>query len=386
MAHHVLSFGLTLSLASAALAYEPLIDQRFQYPNQIPYKVDTDPTGRGPQSGYTLCNSTTEGPNSECQLGMVNNIADFCVFGPPTPNTSIADAEASTIAWCSVPGHGARTMPQGTLTGVQVLRAPAYMLIAGTFNQANIDMPGNDYGGELDPRGADLRGNPLGGLVYTNGLPSSHGNNNTFTQVIDWMNFVGSDVFCMKICDPTVTNSFQYCNNRFDRTGCNFVSPATYSAGVFESCESDNQDPVGVYTSNGVVMTYSQPPDGVVINTLPSIRTPASSSCTTYNSADLYAAANTVTPSVSPTGTGASSSKPTGSSSGSGGKVVTTTTPAGTNKPSGATTSSPSGTHTGAAGRRVNVPSLQAAGAGMGPAIAIAGSVLGGLAAILAGL
>lgn len=98
MARHALSFGLALSLASTAFA--ALTDQRFHYPDQIvsslftlhregdtlrlapsclcvfvqPYKVDNDPSGRGPQFGYNRCNSTTEGPNSDCQLAMLNSI------------------------------------------------------------------------------------------------------------------------------------------------------------------------------------------------------------------------------------------------------------------------------------------------------------------------
>lgn len=45
-------------------------------------------------------------------------------------------------------------------------------------------IPSDDGGGELDPHGADFRGNPLGGLVYSNGW--SNGDNNSFTQVIEW--------------------------------------------------------------------------------------------------------------------------------------------------------------------------------------------------------
>lgn len=47
-------------------------------------------------------------------------------------------------------------MPAGTLTGVQVLKAPSYILFSGTINQQNIDIQENDDGGELDPHGADL--------------------------------------------------------------------------------------------------------------------------------------------------------------------------------------------------------------------------------------
>ena len=43
-----------------------------------------------------------------------------------------------------------------------------------------------------------------------------------------------------------------------------------YQTDVFEACESDNMDPVGVYTgSDGKVTTYSQP---AVVTSLPSVR------------------------------------------------------------------------------------------------------------------
>ena len=34
------------------------------------------------------------------------------------------------------------------------------------------------------------RGNPLGGLVYSNGFASNGGNNNSFQQVIEWHKYV----------------------------------------------------------------------------------------------------------------------------------------------------------------------------------------------------
>ena len=59
------------------------------------------------------------------------------------------------MAWCSRPGRGARTIPAGSLTGVQVLKAPSYILFAGHIKQENVNIPANDTGGELDPHGAD---------------------------------------------------------------------------------------------------------------------------------------------------------------------------------------------------------------------------------------
>jgi len=81
--------------------------------------------------------------------------ADFCLWAPPDPNSLIGNEEAETVAWCTKPGHGTRIIPGGTLTGVQILKAPAYILVAGTINQANVNIDPSDGGGEMDPHGAD---------------------------------------------------------------------------------------------------------------------------------------------------------------------------------------------------------------------------------------
>jgi hypothetical protein len=131
-------------------------------------------------------------------------------------------------------------------------------------------------------------GNPLGGLVFSNNLPTSS-NNSTFTQVDNWSlyvttlltvpslthspisskttktSFIGSNQFCFKACDNSIKNP-DYCNNIFDQVGCGDNMPAAYAPGVFLSCLGDNQDP----------------PNGG------SIPTPATSSCTTYTSSLLY--------------------------------------------------------------------------------------------------
>jgi hypothetical protein len=381
MSRHVLSFIALLTLITNASAQiVPLTDRRYNWPD-LPYKVDTDTTGRGPQFGYNLCNSTTEGPKSDCQTALMNHIDQFCLWGPPLANSTIADTEAETVAWCTKPGQGARTMPAGTLTGVQVLIAPAYILFSGTFNQTGIDMTSDDYGGEMDPHGADERGNPLGSLVYTNAFPSNGGNNNTYQQVIEWHNFVGSNVYCFKICDPSVANSQVYCNNVFDRTGCSFVAPAPYKQGDFSVCDSDNMDPVGVYTgSNGIVSTYSQPPDGVPITSLPPVKTPNSSNCVTYTSSVLYAqetwstlgGASTPTTGAS-SGTGTVTSKPTGTSSKSG------------SGNSGSPSSSKSST-SGAAMRGVSVPGSSLWAAGSGVFIAMGMTLVAGLMTVVVAL
>ncbi|KIM89738.1 hypothetical protein PILCRDRAFT_194685 [Piloderma croceum F 1598] len=242
-----------LAKRQAATTYEttsPLPLTQYQYPYaSVPYQVNPYPVGRGPQAGYNQCNSSTGGPTSECQTLIVNSIDDFCIWGSPVTDGLIGNVEAAVVAYCSKSGHGTRVMPEGTLTGVQFMKTSAYIQITGHLNQTGVGLASNDTGGELDPHGADLAGNPLGGLVYSSGLPTAK-DNTTEIQAISWNNFVGSNIFCIKLCDNTITTP-NYCENRIDLLGCDYNMPAAYVDGEFTSCEGDLQDVVGTYTSNG---------------------------------------------------------------------------------------------------------------------------------------
>ncbi|KAI8980013.1 hypothetical protein BD414DRAFT_465167 [Trametes punicea] len=279
-----------LAQDATSSSFVPLASKHFSYPSGIPYQVDTDPTGRGPQSGYNLCNSTTEGPNSLCQTAFLNSLDDFCLWSSPTPNETIGDTEAEEVAWCTKKGRGTRIIPDGAIQGVQFMRTPDYIQVVGFIDQTQINLQADDGGGELDPHGADLRGNPLGGLVYSNGFPSNNGNNDTFQQVTEWTLFIGGNQFCFKACDPAGPNAAELCQHLFDRIGIAYNCPNQAQNGTFERCEGENQDPAGVYTSNGQVMTYTQPPESLgPITSLPyQPRVPASSNCVQFASSALF--------------------------------------------------------------------------------------------------
>ncbi|KZP20654.1 hypothetical protein FIBSPDRAFT_789285 [Athelia psychrophila] len=282
--------------------------------------VDTDQgTRRGPQQGYNICNSTTEGTSSMCQTSMVNSIDDFCLWAPSKANSTIADTEGEEVAWCTKPGRGTRVIPPTALTGVQFMRTPDYIQIVGFLDQSMINMEKDDYGGELDPHGADLRGNPMGGLMYSNAFASSNGNNESYHQVIEWTNFMGGGAFCLKICDPAGPNAAQFCQHVYDRIGCAYNAPNAAPKGVFETCDGDNADFPGVYTDpSGAVQTYTQPPESLgAISTMPyQPKVPSSSNCVTHSAAELYASAAAAYPSSS-----ASAPSATGAAAGSSGKV-----------------------------------------------------------------
>ena len=166
---------------------------------------------------------------------------------------------------------------------------------------------------------------------------------------------MGGGVFCLKACDPAGPNAARYCEHIYDRIGCKYNAPATYTDGVFESCLGENQDFPGIYTgSDGRVTTYQQPPESLgPITAIPyEPKIPASSQCTTYTSDQLYASAPAAIIS-------ASASKP-GTTSGSNTRSAARTTTG-----TGASASSTSGA---------------------APARAASVGLLGSLAAVLAAL
>ena len=81
---------------------------------------------------------------------------DFCLWAPSVPNKTVGQAEGEMVAWCSKSGHGTRLIPAGALTGVQFLKSPDYIQIVGFIDQTKVNIAAGDYGGEMDPHGADL--------------------------------------------------------------------------------------------------------------------------------------------------------------------------------------------------------------------------------------
>ncbi|KAF7793753.1 hypothetical protein EIP86_004872 [Pleurotus ostreatoroseus] len=174
----------------------------------------------------------------------------------------------------------------------------------------------------------------------------------------------------MKVCDPDDANAANYCQHIFDRIGVSYTCPNQAVSGVFEMCDSENQDFPGIYTSNGQVMTYTQPPESLgPITTMPyTARIPSSSNCVTFKSEDLFASLPTVS-------AASSSAAATGSASGSSGSAAAT----GAAGSKGSSGSSASASRTGSASSAAatgNSTQTGAAGsvvaAGAGPASALA--------------
>ncbi|KAI5480449.1 hypothetical protein MNV49_000602 [Pseudohyphozyma bogoriensis] len=281
----------TTSTSAALPSYTsgtPLVAKRYTYPN-LPYQVDTDSGERGSQSGYNICNSTTEGPSSLCQTAFINSIDDFCLWGPQELGL-VGDLEGEMVAYCTKAGKGTRQIPPGALKGVQFMKTPHYVQITGFIDQTQINVTSGDTGGEMDPHGADNRGNPLGGLLFTNHF-GSNTDNASFTQAVEWHNFLGADRFCLKACDPAWDGASRMCEHIYDRIGCAYNAPAAYVNGTFETCLGDDQLPPGIYVgTDNITSTYTQPAESLgVISTIPYVAAiPASSSCTPFASNQLY--------------------------------------------------------------------------------------------------
>ncbi|GAA5874555.1 hypothetical protein JCM3774_004647 [Rhodotorula dairenensis] len=166
------------ALAQSSAAFTPLAAQRFDY-NNLPYQADPNDGIRGRQVGYNICNSTTENQESLCQTAIINSIDDFCLWAPPRPGEEVGNIEGEMVAWCTKEGHGTRIIPEGALQGVQFIRTPHYIQVVGFIDQVKIDMLPDDYGGEMDPHGADQRGNPLGGLLFSTAFGGNSTTNGT---------------------------------------------------------------------------------------------------------------------------------------------------------------------------------------------------------------
>lgn len=112
----------------------------------------TRPLCARPRSSTT---STVRVNSLQSELVLTLRI-DWCVWAPPTGPTTIGESEGQEVAWCTKPGRGTRLIPQGAITGVQFLRAKSYLEVIAFLDQTMLNLAADDYGGELDPHGADL--------------------------------------------------------------------------------------------------------------------------------------------------------------------------------------------------------------------------------------
>ncbi|KAG6812252.1 hypothetical protein H0H92_003708 [Tricholoma furcatifolium] len=187
------------------------------------YNVNDLPqTSQDGQFGVNNCGQAST-QTSNCQTAYLN---------------VIGDTEHDEVAWCTKSGRGTRLIPDGALQGVHFVKTPNYVQVTGVGDLTKLNIKAGDSGGELDNRGADGRGNPAGGLVFGN----TFGNG---TQYHEWTSFISDTEFCFRAC--TGAYATVNCNHIYDVMGCYWNIPANYGAGTFETCDGDNDLPMGVY-------------------------------------------------------------------------------------------------------------------------------------------
>lgn len=145
--------------------------------------------------------------------------------------------------------------------------------------------------------------------------------NQTYTQVIEWVDFIGGNMFCLKMCNPSDPEAALLCQHIYDEIGCTYNAVADYPAinGTFEVCDSDDMAFPGIFSTNGALTTWTQPFSGEF--SVPyQTSSLASSNCVTYSSEQLFAAVATdsIFATTTASGAAASGSGASGSRSGSG--------------------------------------------------------------------
>ncbi|GMK59609.1 hypothetical protein CspeluHIS016_0802150 [Cutaneotrichosporon spelunceum] len=187
---------------------------------------------------------------SMSRLLTLNGVDDFCLYGPPEegPDSLIGNVEPIVVAYCSKPRNNARLIPDGAIHSAHFIKTPLYVQISGLWDGTTVNIPAGDTGGELDPHGAENKGNPVGGNVTTNVA--------TGTDVFyeEWMSFISFDQFCLRICTAEdtakgVTAALQ-CEHELDIMGCRWVMAIEdhyRSNSSFTECDGEPAAPPGLY-------------------------------------------------------------------------------------------------------------------------------------------
>lgn len=92
---------------------------------------------RGRQSSFNNCNSSTAGPDSNRQTLVIDSLSDFCIWGAPTANKTIADTEAE---------RGGRPLRDTAILGAQFLYAKNYIQLAMIVDQTAFSLAFSDDG------------------------------------------------------------------------------------------------------------------------------------------------------------------------------------------------------------------------------------------------
>ncbi|KAI0716994.1 hypothetical protein C8Q76DRAFT_421376 [Earliella scabrosa] len=220
---------VALSLASVALAQTYTATYT---PGNAPDKTENG------QVGTNKCGGGNS-QSSMCQNAYVNSLDDWCVFAPPEPNSVIGESERIAVSWCIQGGHGTRVIPDGAIRGAHFVQTPDYVQVTGVGDLTKLNIRAGDAGGEMDPHGADGKGNPIGSLVFSNAFGG-------MKQMHEWTNFISYNEFCIRACKDG-PKAKRYCEHIYDVMGCWWNMPGDYSGGSFDSCKGASGEPMGIY-------------------------------------------------------------------------------------------------------------------------------------------
>ncbi|KAJ9099761.1 hypothetical protein QFC21_003759 [Naganishia friedmannii] len=225
----------TALLSAAAVMGQNQVGVTATFPNGV-----TNPPAPTLAAVGSVVNQT-----SYSRLLTLNGVDDFCIFGPPEPgpDSLIGNVEPIVVAYCAKARNGARIIPDGTIHSAHFIKTPMYVQIQGYWDGTRAaNIPYGDYGGELDPHGAENLGNPIGGNVTSN-----VSGQDVFYE--EWMSFVSFDQYCLRICTANSedVNTALQCEHELDVMGCQWVMPGDYTNGTFDSCLGEAAAPPGSY-------------------------------------------------------------------------------------------------------------------------------------------
>lgn len=75
-----------------------------------------------PQTGFNNCADEGWNQKSQCQTAWLNDVNDWCIWGPPDGG-EVGATERIAVAYCTTDTHGTRLIPDGTITGAHFVRA-----------------------------------------------------------------------------------------------------------------------------------------------------------------------------------------------------------------------------------------------------------------------
>jgi hypothetical protein len=80
------------------------------------------------------------------QIFLDSNLDDFCLWGPSNNTKPVENTAPDMVAWCLQGSHGARIIPDGTLTGAHFVYAPGYAQVTGIGDMTKLNvLAGSPY-------------------------------------------------------------------------------------------------------------------------------------------------------------------------------------------------------------------------------------------------